>query len=217
METFSAFSDGRQCFSQLGQDLFALFILKEKKNGFFVEFGATDGVSLNNTRLLEKTYGWNGILCEPSKYYFEILQSSDRECYIDPRCVFETSGNMIEFIDTDARGLATITKYASLDTHAGQRSAGETYMVETVSLDDLLNQYDAPQVIDYISIDTEGSEYDILNNFSFSRHINVMTIEHNYNHNRNNIFEIMTNNNFVRIFEEQSRFDDWYINKEILP
>lgn len=203
-------------FSQLGQDLFVLSTLNEKRNGYFVEFGATDGISLNNTRLLEKSYNWSGILCEPSKYYFDLLKNSDRNCHLDPRCVFENSNELIEFIDTDARGLATIKKYSLLDGHASARVEGNTYMVSTVTLDDLLNEYSAPDIIDYMSVDTEGSEYDILKSFSFSRHINIMTIEHNYTQNRQKIFDLMIHNNFVRVLEDRSAFDDWYINKEIV-
>ena len=51
--------------SQIFQDLFVLYCLQNKSEGFFVDFGATNGVSLSNTYLLEKDYGWNGILAEP--------------------------------------------------------------------------------------------------------------------------------------------------------
>ena len=52
--------------SQIGQDLFALYALDWKRSGYFVEFGATNGVDLSNTFLLEKDFAWTGILAEPA-------------------------------------------------------------------------------------------------------------------------------------------------------
>ena len=53
--------------SQLRQDLFALSQAEFKRDGFFIEFGATDGVELNNTVLMEQAFGWSGILAEPAR------------------------------------------------------------------------------------------------------------------------------------------------------
>lgn len=53
--------------SQLRQDLFVLTELNFKQNGYFVEFGATNGVDLSNTYLLEKEFNWSGILAEPAR------------------------------------------------------------------------------------------------------------------------------------------------------
>ena len=72
--------------AQLFQDLFVLFSLSQKREGFFVEFGATDGVELSNTLLLERSYGWNGILAEPAKCWHKDLRTN-RNCVIDTRCV----------------------------------------------------------------------------------------------------------------------------------
>ncbi|NKB76872.1 MAG: hypothetical protein GKR96_07435 [Gammaproteobacteria bacterium] len=55
--------------SQLRQGLFALSELSFKQGGFFVEFGATNGVGLSNTHLLETKFGWKGILAEPAKLW----------------------------------------------------------------------------------------------------------------------------------------------------
>ena len=64
-----------------------------------------------------------------------------------------------------------------------------------------------------MSIDTEGSEYDILNNFDFSsRKIKIITVEHNYhNEQRNKIYSLLIGKGYKRIFENVSQFDDWYL------
>ena len=58
-------------------------------------------------------------------------------------------------------------EFADLDEHASARSDGKIYEVTTLTLLELLQKYDAPKVIDYLSIDTEGSEFDILEAFDF--------------------------------------------------
>ena len=53
--------------SQLGQDVFALSVLNFKRNGFFVEFGATNGIDYSNSLVIEKIFGWKGIFLSQQK------------------------------------------------------------------------------------------------------------------------------------------------------
>jgi hypothetical protein len=88
-----------------------------------------------------------------------------------------------------------------------------TYEVNTISLLGLLQKYDAPSTIDFMSIDTEGSEFDILNNFDWSRYkINALCIEHNYTNARQKIYELLVGNGYKRVYEGISGADDWYKN-----
>ena len=50
--------------SQIGQDAFVYWVLKFKKNGFFVDIGAHDPIYINNTYLLETGFNWSGVLIE---------------------------------------------------------------------------------------------------------------------------------------------------------
>jgi hypothetical protein len=89
----------------------------------------------------------------------------------------------------------------------------DTYDVRTISLLDLLRKYHAPTHVDYLSIDTEGSEYEILNAFDFTEYsFGVITVEHNYTPQRELIFELLSRNGYKRIYTEISRFDDWYVS-----
>lgn len=200
--------------SQLGQDALALWILNSKRDGFFVEFGATNGVTISNTFLLEKEYNWSGILCEPAVVYKEVL-AKNRDCTIVNKCVYINTGEEITFFECEHNDLSTISEFKEKDLHKTSRKNGTQYTVETISLADLLEDYSAPSTIDYLSIDTEGSEFNIIKEYDFSRHINIITIEHNYSNNREKIKKFLEEKDFIRIFDSISEFDDWYINKEI--
>jgi FkbM family methyltransferase len=197
--------------SQLKQDLFVLSELDFKRNGFFVEFGATNGIDLSNTYLLETEFGWNGILAEPAKCWHKELKEN-RRCYIETNCVWHDSTSILTFNEVEAAELSTISSYSNCDRHQKTRRSGHSYNVNTISLTDLLKKYNAPKEIDYLSIDTEGSEYEILNNFDFSDYqFKVITCEHNFTPNRKKIEELLTHNGYSRKYTSLSQFDDWYI------
>jgi FkbM family methyltransferase len=198
--------------SQIGQDVFALYCLNFKKGGYFLEFGATNGVDLSNTYLLEKDFGWRGILAEPARVWHEDLVAN-RTASIDFDCVWSKSCEVINFTVAPDAEYSTISSFTQKDAHASSRSKGEIYSVKTISLNDLLSRHGAPSIIDYLSIDTEGSELEILRAFDFEQYaISVITCEHNFSSQRSEIFELLTSNGFIRVFEGFSRWDDWYIH-----
>lgn len=201
--------------SQIGQDLFTLYSLNWKRGGYFVEFGATNGVDLSNTYLLEKDFGWTGILAEPAKIWHAAL-TRNRSAAIDFDCVWKESGQSLPFTVVETAEFSTLSEFADGDAHRGARRSAAWQTVSTVSLNDLLERHDAPEVIDYLSIDTEGSEFEILNSFDFGRHIfSVITCEHNFSGQRKNIHDLLVRNNYARVFDGLSRWDDWYVHASI--
>jgi FkbM family methyltransferase len=199
--------------AQLGQDLFILLENDFKKNGFFVEFGATDGISLSNSYLLEKNFGWKGILAEPSRFWHEKLKAN-RSAFIEEKCVWIASGKELLFNEASMGSLSTIASFSKNDLHKNNRKEGKKYNVKTISLLDLLDTYNAPKHIDFLSVDTEGSEYEILNNFDFTKYtFGVITVEHNYTDLRENIYTLLSTKGYVRKYENYSKFDDWYVLK----
>ncbi|MBO9399395.1 FkbM family methyltransferase [Shimia sp. R9_3] len=201
--------------SQLRQDLFVLSELGFKTNGYFVEFGATDGVTLSNSFLLESKFNWTGILAEPAKTWHDQL-IKNRNVNIERDCVWRASNEKLifnEVQDAQHNGeLSTIDSFSSSDKHKTARQMGKKYEVDTISLMDLLKKYNAPKKIDYLSIDTEGSEFEILNSFDFSEYsFKVITCEHNFTPMRDEIHNLLSSHGYVRKFTEFSRFDDWYV------
>lgn len=197
--------------SQLRQDLFVLSQTNFKRDGFFVEFGATNGLDFSNTYLLEKEFGWRGILAEPAQIWHPHLFAY-RNCHIETACVWAESNKTIRFNQVQVPELSTISSFSFSDNHASARKHGTSYEVQTISLTDLLERYSAPNKIDYLSIDTEGSEYDILKNFDFTKYeFEVITCEHNYTPKRKQIQVLLEKNGYRRVFEDLSKFDDWYV------
>ena len=196
--------------SQFRQDLFALSQLNFKKNGFFVEFGSCDGLVGSNSYLLEKFFNWDGILAEPAVFWHTKLKEN-RSVNIETKCVWKSSGDEILFNEPAAyKQVASINMFS--DKTKKYFKEGNIYKVKTISLLDLLETYQAPKIIDYLSIDTEGSEYEILKAFDFDKYkFRVITCEHNYTSIREKIYDLLISKGYQRKSTNISRVDDWYI------
>jgi FkbM family methyltransferase len=197
--------------SQVGQDVFAIWESNFKRNGYFVEFGATNGVDLSNTYMLEKHFSWTGILAEPAHRWHQDLRNN-RTANIDTRCVWTETGQSLVFNEAMSAELSTWNAFSDDDVHARSRRGGRKYEVTTVSLTDLLKEHGAPREIDYLSIDTEGSELEILRHFNFDEFkISIITCEHNFTSAGSKIHDLLSSKGYPRKHEDWSQFDDWYV------
>jgi FkbM family methyltransferase len=197
---------------QVFQDLWALWASDLKSNGYFVEFGAMDGVNLSNTWLLEKRFGWRGILAEPNPGFHPGL-SSNRDCDVSAQCVWKRTGDTMDFLVAGHAEFSRLATVIPEDRHEERRQKrATTIQVETISLNDLLLQHGAPKTIDFMSLDTEGSELAILEAFDFERwDVRALTVEHNFTPAREALQQLLEAQGYRRKFETLSRGDDWYI------
>jgi len=211
-----ALASSRSNYAQLAQDLWVLYELSRKQGGFFVEFGAGDGVLLSNTYLLETGYSWNGILAEPCPAFHSSL-SINRRAFISTCCVTQETGSTVTFNHAEDPHYSTIDAYTTADEHAKLRQSGRRIEIETISLRDLLQKGNAPRNIDYLSLDTEGSELEILSTFDFAEYqITLITVEHNHTPREQKIDRLLARNGFERKFAGLSDFDGWYVNRAVL-
>lgn len=199
---------------QFLQDLWVDYETKGQRDGFFVEFGGADGVQFSNSYYLETQLGWKGIVAEPGRSWYPAIREN-RACYVDNRCVWTKTGERLTFNQPSIAVHATIDAYSDSDRLADSRKDGVRYEVETISLNDLLAHWRAPRRIDYLSIDTEGSELDILQAFDFEAwDVRLITVEHNYSDKRQPLFDFLTAKGFRRKFEQLSNVDDWYVRAD---
>lgn len=184
--------------SQLGQDLYVLEKTNYKRNGFFVEFGATDGVILSNTYLLEKEFEWEGICAEPNPKFLQRLRQN-RNCIVTDACITGKTGEKINFILADEYG--GIDGFSTKGLHKSKvenyKQANEVVELKGVSLNDFLLANNAPRKIEYISIDTEGNEYSILKNFPFDDwDVFAFSVEHNHGEDKQKIRNLMEDHGY---------------------
>jgi len=199
--------------SQLGQEMFALYANGFERDGFFVEFGAADGINLSNTLILERQFGWDGILAEANKSFSREL-IKNRSAAIDTRAVTDTSGGFIEFLEAGLNSSAFSKRNMA---RWGQVEA--SYSVSTVSLLDLLREKNAPQQIGFLSIDTEGYEYEALSSIDFSHYsFNAIAVERNVAGEK--ISDLMAKNGYMQVLKSLSLWDMWFVpvsNRHGLP
>ncbi len=157
-----------------GNDKWVLHISKGKKGGFFIEAGACDGTFGSNTYALELHNGWEGICVEPSDAFFEKLKMN-RKCICVNCCLGDKKG-VVQYIECQ-NCYSGIKDYLDVEKEEFWKD-GTTKQKPLALLQDVLRENNAPKVVDYLSLDTEGSEYAILKGFPFDEYkILALTIE----------------------------------------
>ena len=170
-------------FSQAGQDKFVNdSYFRSMNNGFFVEIGAYNGIDGSNCYFFEKFLNWSGIAIEPSPTQFLALQKN-RKCKCINKAVAKKS-EKIEFIDvvkgyTQMSGINNSSYQKTLEIiKKDLRTVLDKKIIETATFSEIV-EYN--YLIDYLSIDVEGGEMDILESIDFDLYkIKVLSIENNY-------------------------------------
>ena len=200
----------QKSYSQIGQDLAVLEFYKNKKNGYFVEIGASNGIELSNTYLLEKKYNWTGICVEPLPERFAMLRKNRPNSICCAQPVYDKSNEIVLF-DVAHRYdlLSGISK--NIDYHKHTVNSNKTTLeLKTISLTDLLKHCNAPRFMEYLSLDTEGSELAILESLDFQQYkFGLIDVEHNYIEPRRSLIrKLLTENGYD--FLRENKQDDCY-------
>lgn len=194
----------KKYFSQYGQDEFIdKVVLNKKRNGFFVDIGAHDGISYSNSNFFELYRGFTGLCIEPNPKVFELLQKN-RNCTILNACIADKVGT-VNFLAIEGysemlsgiidhyhpRHLERIEDYIAM--HGGNKREIDVNCTPLQNIALLQNK-----TIDFISIDTEGNELSILKSIDFSK-IEVLCFSIENNYEENGIEEIMNKNGYIKV------------------
>ncbi len=203
--------------SQIEQERWVFAMCNGRRDGRFAEIGAFDGVLHSNSYFLETEHGWRGVCVEPNPALFARLRES-RSAICLERAVYRESGQTLSFIPSQEIG--TLSEFAGDDRYAEDRAkAAEAYgliKVETISFAEIAAMDDFAQTgFDYVSLDTEGSELDILRTIDLAHHrIALLTIEHNFVEPRREQMRVLLADAGYRRLNVG--FDDWYWHPAVL-
>lgn len=166
-----------QLHSQLTQDRDVALLLNCKRNGFFIDLAANDPVWISNTRFLERDLGFTGVCVDANERYWHSL-AHRRGCSVVGAPVGnENDAEVVLALRPDAPWLGGVVAKNTDNTPA---PGGTTKKAKrrTVRLDTVLDFVNAPRTIDYLSLDVEGFETEVLKNYDFGkREITVLTVE----------------------------------------
>jgi len=193
------FSDGATC-----QDLWiALVVHPGLREGFFVDVGAGDGVFGNNTYLLEKQLGWSGLCIEPQPSYHDDLRR-----WRTARLVDTAASDQEEMVELACAGFfgGIVRWLREEQAHRWREAPRLTVAAAPLGL--ILEEHGAPARIDYLSLDIEGGEAEVLEVFPFDRYaVAALSVESPGNLG---IAAILESRGYVEVTNPFARADqDW--------
>jgi FkbM family methyltransferase len=163
-------------FSQNGEDYLLWRFFGEKPSGFYLDVGAFDGIHLSNTYCFELG-GWSGICIEPHPRYFPMLAANrPRAICLHAACVADSCARHVTFYQEELGLLSGVGRNREADVAKRYRWRGLQFggfhpvKVPATTLDRVLDEYLQPGLeVDFISIDVEGTEIQVLAGLNIAR------------------------------------------------
>lgn len=163
-------------------------LFNHKTNGFYIELGANDGLEQSNTAYFEFYRNWNGILIEPSKNVFErCIQNRPKSIVYNLACVSNDYQNDTIEGDFDGNMMSSIGGLRNNRT--------SLYKVPVSTLEKILD-LNSVKDIDFLSLDTEGYELNILKGLNLDKYRPKYMLIEIYKKDFENILIFLNNNNY---------------------
>ena len=159
------------------QDMYAFLYFNGKRSGFYIDIGAFEGVTISNTLALEKL-GWNGICVEPIPEIYQNL-IKNRKCDCVNAAIYDEE-KQVEFIQTIAGRSGAVKSMSEKVFKAAENEGIVKYLsITPITFNKLMEKYDI-EYIDFLSIDVEGAELNVLTSIDFNKYkFGLITIENN--------------------------------------
>ena len=200
------------------QDRWVIEKMAGKRNGFFIDIGASDGISANNTLSLEKYYGWKGILIEGNRFSFDKLVKNRPQQICLNEIISDREQNIIYRENNEVITRSGINDTLPPDNTEKSWRKGDKVLRVSKVLTNVLEEHNCPRSIDFLSIDIEGGEINALKNFDFDKFkISLISAEVGFN-NISEFREIMIRNGFNEVKNPHcsATYEYFFINNDFL-
>ena len=195
-------------YSQCDQDKYLEEnIFKGFKNGVFLDVGAHDGISINNTLYFEKNKNWTGINIEPIKDVYDKLVINRPKCININVAVCNCDGDS-EFILVQGYSEMISGLKKDYDNRHFERlkneevnygSVSQSIIVNTKKIETICDENNIKH-INYLSIDVEGAEFEVIKSINFDKiFIDVIGFENNYHDTQDICINYLKNKGYIKL------------------
>ena len=201
-------------YGQFSTDMLIELYFPDQKKGICVEVGAADGHKGSNTLYFEKM-GWKTLCIEPNPEYVKVLNGYRK--IVSPYACGGKNEDDVEFTVFDIGDRNIMSSVSSLspdsrlvEQHKDIINAKQTYFVDIRKLDTILDIHTFPNDIDFISIDTEGTELDVLKGLDLvNRNITLLVVENNFDDKEIGLYMYLQG--YIR--DTRWKINDFYVRK----
>jgi FkbM family methyltransferase len=157
-------------YSQNGEDALLWRIFQNQKDGIFVDIGARDGLALSNTLLFEQK-GWRGLCAEAHPTYAKACMVN-RKAIVVHAAIADEDKDTVPFYITNMGCLSTLDKEMESYFKAAYRKHFTGWQVIDVPMRTVntMLEHCPFDHVDFISIDVEGSELNVLRGFDLKKY-----------------------------------------------
>jgi FkbM family methyltransferase len=210
-------------YSQQDEEKYVIqYLLKEKINdGVFLEVGACDGILYSNTKTLEDYFGFSGILIEPLPSFYQKLIKNRSNCEFYNYAVSDSKNEFTAFYDDGEKGgiVDTLNKeilrekksILNLPYLKGFFKPSKSFQVKNIQMNEILRK-SKYNYVDFMFIDVEGGELQLLKSIDFTYPIFCIVIEAHSDQKEKNelVREYLLEKGFN--FKERQRGNEVWIN-----
>ncbi len=199
-----------ESYGQFEEDRFLKEIFGERTDGYCVEIGAHDGLTGSASYPFEKR-GWQCLLVEPIPESVEEIRKH-RSCVVVNCAVSDKEGTATFGVANGAEAMSTLDLTPS-HLEWIKRAGGTVteITVRTTTLNKLLEEAAFPE-IQFITIDVEGHEMEVLNGFTLEMHKpRIVIIEDNSVNGNPRVARHMSGHGYVHF--RRTGVNEWYAHE----